>query len=439
MATIFEELFSANQKLNESLNSRKKNAKKESRKIPVSRIKVESRRIFEDADLDDLDRQFATTEDEGNNDEIVLVIDPELNASDDIPEDAAEEMVGDLVYKCPICGSNYVCDCDTMTEGVETDEDGVPTECPVCGEDTEQILVGEIAPAEEGDSEEPMDPQEVDEVVEDEVGEEEIPATESKKKVENKKSSARKARKEDLEISVSEDEEGNVDEVTVEEDGTEVVDAEVVDEEEEEIVEETCGSKKESRSRARRTRRESIVCPECGEDPCVCEDFDSEEDGLVLDTAVATPEEDEEETAPAVDVENSTVEINLNFDNEQFESLMNRVIRENYKGNSGFKTLRCSYNTRRRTLKVEYLVRRQNKKSIRGTMTFEGFSPRYRNMILSGRDQGVFTESRTKTPAFKVECVRRGRVIIPTSVKYDYKVKVNESLYRVVGTAKKSK
>lgn len=166
MANIFEELMQSHMALTESIDSRKKpgcNCKKFSSK----RFKVESLKIFEGADFDELDADFAVDPEEAseNEDEVVLIIDPELPTDEEVPEDAAENLVGDFVYKCPICGANYVCDPNSESEYVSLDENGVPTECPVCGEDTDQILVGEIAPAEEveGDEERELDPQEVEE------------------------------------------------------------------------------------------------------------------------------------------------------------------------------------------------------------------------------------------------------------------------------------
>ena len=168
MASIFEELMSVNSNLTESVRPSVHGKKVESKKIPFKNLKVESVKVFEDADFDDLDQQFDAQPTEDNPDEVVLVIDPEIQSGDEIPEDAAEKMVGDLVYKCPVCGSNYVCGCDPeMQEGIELDDEGVPVECPICGDDAEQILVGEIAPAE--DAGEKKEPELVDTEDEDET------------------------------------------------------------------------------------------------------------------------------------------------------------------------------------------------------------------------------------------------------------------------------
>ena len=169
MNGIFEELMNNNRKLTESTDARvNKKSPNKSSKISVSKIKLESRRIFEEEDFDELDRQFAVDPEDSEKDEVVLVIDPEIPADEEVPEDAAEEMIGDLVYKCPVCGANYVCDCDAeKNESLEVDENGVPVECPVCGDDADQILIGEIAPVDNAGEETEMEPISPDDAEED--------------------------------------------------------------------------------------------------------------------------------------------------------------------------------------------------------------------------------------------------------------------------------
>ena len=185
MASIFEEMMTANHSLTESAKpstrfGKKSKMVKECRKINCKCLRVESRKFFEENDIDDLEKDFAVPEDE-KSDEVVLVIDPELPSDEEVPEEAAAEMVGDKVYKCPVCGSNYVCNCDNdgMVEGIEVDEDGAPLECPICGDDADQILIGEIAPAEEAPGEEvdpePEKPEEDEGEEEEEIPEEEVP------------------------------------------------------------------------------------------------------------------------------------------------------------------------------------------------------------------------------------------------------------------------
>lgn len=377
MASIFEELMGVNSALTESVRParRARNKVNEHKKISAKNIKVESRRIFEETDYDELDQEFSATEvNEENPDEIVLVVDPELPADEEVPEDAAENMVGDLVYKCPICGSNYVCDCDAeLGEGIEVDENGVPTECPICGDDAEQILIGEIAPA-EGAGEE-VDPELVDN--EDSV-EEEVP---------------------------EEEEEEFVDEEIPEDDVIEEESFDPTEDTEEEVVEESL------------------------EEDLVDDEIEETDDVLDLDIPVEeVSAEEPEEEAPVVEVNNSTVTLLL--DDSKFESLMTKMIRENYKGNPMFKITRCS--TSKGQLKLEYFVR-EGRKVTKGVLVGEGFDKSARTMKVEFKDKGAFTESFAKTPSFVVECVRVRNAVTPVSINYDYKVRVNESLYRVSG------
>lgn len=170
MANIFEELMQSHAQLTESVSSKKTSkcdCKGKCKKFSAKKFRLESLRILEDAGLDgldELDAEFAVDPEETNEDEVVLIIDPELPTDEEVPEDAAEQIVGDYVYKCPICGANYVCDPNSENEFLSVDEEGVPVECPVCGEDFDQILIGQIAPAEEveGEDNQEMEPVEVE-------------------------------------------------------------------------------------------------------------------------------------------------------------------------------------------------------------------------------------------------------------------------------------
>lgn len=361
MASIFEEMMTANHDLTESTkktSSRNTLFKRESRKISCNKLKVESRKFFEENDITDLEKDFEIPEE--SQDEVVLVIDPEIRDDEEVPEDAAEELVGDLVYKCPICGSNYVCDCDAegVVEGVEVDENGAPLECPICGDDADQILVGEIAPAEEAPGEET-----------------ELPPQSP----------------EDEEIPEIDDEEING-----------------------EIPEDEPLEDSLSRSQTQRTVKEDLDS---------LDDEGSEVDEPVLDLDTNSAEE------PIVEIKDS--DVNLYFDETKLEALMCGIMKENYKGTPQFKVTKIK--SSQNSLKIEYVVRNKGK-SVKGTLVGEGFNRNSRAMKLSFRDKGAFTESFAKKPSFTVECVRVRRTITPLSVKYDYKTKVNESLYRVKGS-----
>lgn len=390
MASIFEELMNENRSLTEGVSRTKEKipakVTESAKKISYKKIRLESRRILEDVDdLGKLDDQFAVDPEESAEDEVVLVIDPELPADEEVPEDAAENMVGDSVYKCPVCGANYVCDCDAETESVEVDENGVPIECPICGDDTEQILIGEIAPAEGAGEETDLEPQEVEDDAEGEIPEE-----------------------------------GDFDEYADDADFDEVNDDEYL--EDSVKVPET----------VRREVKEDIddatvpeTCPECGEDPCICGD-----NGLTLDT----PAVEDEEPAPAVEIDADVVQLTL--DDGRFESMMTQMVRENYKFNPTFKITKVT--SKGSQLKVEYLVRESKSKVTKGVMVAEGFSRKSRRMTLKFKDKGAFTESFTKTPSFVVECVRIRNKITPTKMSYNFTKRVNESLYRVSGKVDKS-
>lgn len=109
--------------------------------IPANKLKVESIRFFEE-------NEDEVTADYTPDDDVVLVIDPEMEETPEDAEDAeeaAEDLVGDCVCKCAVCGANYVCDCDSVNEDLESEEDV----CPVCGEKGEQIVVGTITATDE--------------------------------------------------------------------------------------------------------------------------------------------------------------------------------------------------------------------------------------------------------------------------------------------------
>lgn len=112
------------------------------KRIPSNKIHLESLRFVEEAEENDEVIDYTPEED------VVLVIDPEMDETPETEadaEEAAEELIGDFVCKCAVCGANYVCDCEDVSEDLESEEG----ECPVCGETGEQIVVGEITPAED--------------------------------------------------------------------------------------------------------------------------------------------------------------------------------------------------------------------------------------------------------------------------------------------------
>lgn len=152
----------------ESVSKRiRKESKRKPFAIPTSKLKFESLSKFlgllEDDNAEDSDVVANYTPD----DEVVLVIDPDM---DEVPEDvdaaeeAAEDLIGSHICKCAICGANYVTDND-----LAEDMDVVEETCPVCGEEGDQIVVGVITATDELSDEDKADIDDVD--VEDEVTE----------------------------------------------------------------------------------------------------------------------------------------------------------------------------------------------------------------------------------------------------------------------------
>lgn len=141
--------------------------------ISANKIRFESLKRFLEGDIEDT--ELDVTADYTPEDDVVLVIDPDM---DEVPEDTdeaveeAEDLVGQHVCKCAICGANYVTDAE-INEEVEIEDQ----ECPVCGETGDQIVVGVITPTEELSDEdaEDIDNVEVEETEETEDdGEEEF-------------------------------------------------------------------------------------------------------------------------------------------------------------------------------------------------------------------------------------------------------------------------
>lgn len=150
----------------ESVKKRALSKSKKPFNIPANKIKLETLQRFHEAEGDE-EEEF--TAEYTPADDTVLIIDPEM---DEVPEDeeaaeeAAEELVGQHVCKCSICGANYVCDDEELSEDLEMEDE----ECPICGETGEQIVVGVITPAEELSTEDEEDVVDVDvDSTEDEV------------------------------------------------------------------------------------------------------------------------------------------------------------------------------------------------------------------------------------------------------------------------------
>lgn len=400
MATIFEDMMTANRR------AKKVNRLGEAKKISYKKLKVESVKVLHEGDYDELEKEFIADPEES---EVVLVLDPEIPYEDEVPEDAAEKMIGDVVFKCPICGANYACDCKDPADVFVTDEEGIPTECPICGDEAEQIILGEIAPVEsEGDADSSMRLQDNDHQ-EDESNEEdsEDETEEESLKKESINQAGRDLGKYQMWVDYDMEHYGHISEETKKF----IKDAGL------ELVKDT-------------NDQYEVVAKECmTEDVDDCTDCDEYE---IVD-AEAIPEE--EDDAPVVEITDSDVK--LVFDNEVLESMINRMIKECYHGNNTIKFTRCALNKKGQFC-LEYKLR-EAKKITKGVLVGEGFNKTSQKITLTFKDRGVFTESLTKDPIFTVECIRKNSSVTPVSFKYDYRAKVNESMYRVKGLVKKSK
>lgn len=539
MASIFEELMAANAGVPMELESAPQVPNR--RKIKANQIKVESKKILEDSDEEILAKEFEVPAEDS--DEVVLVIDPELPSDEEVPEDAAEELVGDLVYKCPVCGSNYVCDCDSEAlEGIEVDEDGAPLECPVCGDDADQILVGEIAPVDEVEvSEVEVDETEVDEpeVVDESLcpdcgkPSDECECTESSCKECDDKSVASKVRKSVRKMDLEEDDLGShidkyqkwvdydmkrygrVSDKTnslIRKAGLQLIKDQYGDYEVSagHYKAESKSGRKSIRESANRfyvsssmdlvnddskvkdlidkmknyLRKSSVTDLEInnnelrgktyvtfyvdtdstkggvydafdasfGTDRSVSvhdvavanlnesrrksiresddfiDDYSDDAEIISIDTDKLEDEDDKNETK--IEIKDSDVD--FYFDEKRFESLMTKVLRENYKGTPIIKVNRVV--SRGSRVRIEYTIRNKGSRK-NGILSGTGLneSSRFNKLSLSD-NSGIFTKS--KSPAFIVEARRVGRNLVPTRISYNYRSVVNESVYRVKGSVR---
>lgn len=206
MVDVFEMAFTQNQKLSKDTEIKVETAKSVNKALTESKIntkeackkddkkkKIAVNKIKFTEDIDDIDIQPA----EG----IVVVysdeIEPEMSQEE--IEKKAEEMIGDRICKCGICGANYVVDGDhccgddcAKTDEVVFDSEDVKesmiftedeldideheniecdTVCPVCNSSEAQVEVGIIAPNGDEvitDTEEKEDDKDVEEIKTDE-------------------------------------------------------------------------------------------------------------------------------------------------------------------------------------------------------------------------------------------------------------------------------
>lgn len=335
------------------------------KKIPANKLQLESLRFVEEAELNDEIIDYTPEED------VVLVIDPEMDETpetEEEAEEAAEELIGDYVCKCAICGANYICDHSEINEDLESEEG----ECPVCGETGEQIVVGEITPAEDV-----VDDVEDDEDVDD-IEDEEVPDAD--------------------EIDDDADDE------FVDDFDDEFEDEVPEEDEEEDVVDEY----EESISRAKRRtnlRRESA-----------------------MRKRMTRPVESRTLPKKSRKVTESKT---YNLDEVTLNRMLTKFAKENYDNVRFVKITNGKCQGSRLTLEGTIVTKNNSRRSTK--FVCENFRPST-TMSAKFTEIGAFTENAiSRGPAFTIDFRTRNNTITPVALKYSYKVKENRNKFLVSG------
>lgn len=457
MANIFEQLMAQNRELSEAPVVKESVDKL---RVPVTKIRLESLEVLENKSLEETDQMFELPGQEALDNpeetkDIVVIVDPELPADGDAKdvdmEKAAEELIDQKLYKCPVCGGNYVCKGEC-----KTDEEGKPTECPICGDDSVQIEVGVIAPMDSVKPEDEVgaDSEDNEEEKEEEIEEESEEESDGEKKEEEKE-------EEVIEDSVNR-EEASAETVTENVETAPVEEAVVT---EEVVTEERANASQDATIKAAAAAAKEIAKAEVkGQAAGKATTLNRE---LADDNLAVIPEKDEhgetefnvvrrdsdeakaaaaknaEEKAESIEIEGkckchgkdcdcpeckAAKKPKKEIDEECLESLMNEFLDENYKGAVSCEFTDASF-TKDGQLALEYVVYRGNKAIDKGRMVSEGHVKRTTSFL---DESCTFSES-SKRPAFTFEFVREGNKIIPTNLKYNFIKQINESVYRVTG------
>lgn len=351
-------------------------------KINCSKLKLESVKFMEEADEADFDYT--------PDDDVVLVIDTEMEEVPETEEDAkaaAEELVGQTICKCSVCGANYVCDCEnTIEEDVDGETTMVAEEdvCPVCGEEAPQIVVGEIvsdvdtgAPVETDDKVDVDVDVDVDDDGEDEDFDfddedfEEACSTKSTKKDE-------KSAKKD-------------------------------DEPEEDAKESMQGNRRTMRRPIRQENRKPAPRRPMHRPSRVAEN---------RKPAMRRPMN---RPAPRQMAENRKSRA-YNFNEIALNRLFTKFATENYSNVKSVRFNKAGLNRGKLTIEGIVTTTKGTKRTIK--LVSENFRPTMReNFKMQVREIGPFTENamraRNRVP-FVVECAVKNRVITPVSLKYSY-------------------
>lgn len=396
--TALKELAKESNKktVKESVKSTSKTAKKvtestklEAKKLNKKDFKFESLRKLREEEGDD----FEYTPD----DEVVLVIDTDAEEVPETEEDAvaaAEDLVGETVCKCSICGANYICDGETIEEDVDGEvtlvaEEGV---CPVCGEEGTQIVVGEIVA-----DEEPVEDDETVEVedkveVEDEVGDDEFDFDEFEE-----------------------------------------------EEEEEEEVEESV--KRPMRRPMRRTNEARKPMHR----PMKRATMESKSKMPAKRPMRKVAESNKVARRPMRKAMAEKASKNaLNFNEKALSRMFTKFATENY---SNVKTVKFTNGKASNgKLTLEGVVSTPSGKQRKITLVAEGWrNVKNNKMVLKATENGPFTESAIKEKnraTFVIECIVKGNSVMPTTMKYCFKTIPNglkeskNTAYKVYGIVK---
>lgn len=381
----------------------KKLRKEAVRKISCGKLRLESMQFVEDADSDEFD---FTPEDE-----VVVVVDPEMDevpASEEEAKEAAEELVGDTICKCSICGANYVCDCDsTIEEDVDGEvetcvEDGT---CPICGEEAPQIVVGEIVAADDASVADTDD-------IEDAESEEDTAETDE---TDTDKVPADDADKTTQEVPAEEEEE----KLSVDDDDF-FVDVDNADDTNESVVRKSVARKPVMRRESARNAKRPVARKSALQRERVATARTARKPMAKRPVRV----ESQRTARPVMNRVRPTSRVagkQIDFNECALNRLFTKFAKENYDNVASVRFTEGKVVGSRLTVEGVVRTTKGTKRTIK--LVAENFKPVVGKMKLQCKEFGPFTESvrmpKNKVP-FVVECdVRTGKVT-PVSMKYAY-------------------
>lgn len=377
--------------LKESKNTNKRKTVKESKvvgakyknakKIAANKIKLESLQFVKEAEENDEVIDYTPE------DEVVLVIDPEMDETPETEEEAAEaaeELVGDLVCKCSICGANYVCDCEDFTEDLDMEE----AECPICGETGEQIIVGEITPT-------------------DEVEKAEDEAEEAEDEAEKAEDEAEKA-------------EDDIDDVTFDADEAEDdLDINIninADDDDDDYAESIQRAKRRTLMRRESVKKGMPKRPMAKRPMAKRPAMSESKNTKVLSRKPATRKVATE---------------SYNLDDVTLNRMLTTFAKENYENVRFVKINSAKINRCRVTLEGVVVTKKGSRRAT--TFTCENFNVS-KNFVAKFKETGAITEgTTTKGDTFAISFNTNGKNITPVALRYSYNVKEGKNAYNVSG------